>query len=643
MEGWSTAFATPEGRVKLRQYQHEAVERVRAEFTAGHRRVLLVAPTGSGKTVMFAALAASHAAAGRRVIVVAHRRELLTQAAGKLRASGIRDVGIHRGRANSTNPDAPVQVVAIQALRSGAFPADLVIVDEAHHTPAESYKKLLDLYPDAEHLGATATPWWGAGKGLGDYFQAAVVATTVRELTDAGYLARVRMFTHPHTLRDLNLRGVKQSGGDYDITAVSARVDRPALLGDMVEHWQSHAGGARTLAFAASVEHSKHIVERFRAAGIAAEHLDGKTPDDERAAILARLASGETRIVSNYNVLTEGFDAPAVGCVILARPTKRAGVYLQAVGRGMRVDGENTSVVVLDHAGGCITHGLPDEERAVRLDVVETERGGGVPVRRCPCCGLCVPLGTLECPECAETLRGAVPTEEPSGALVEVLADDEYAVTAHGKTQSAVQWSRETGLSYHMIRRRILSGESGEDVLRAPDRAKRVLTFNGETRSAKGWASHLRMSATTIASRMARGLPAEVVLHVGPLLQRAPVAPVARRVKLITISGRSMTADEWARESGLKPDTIRRRLANGVAGASLLAPLDTSRKGQTLTVGGVTRSVSEWARVTGIPRKTINQRIKAGWSPESCVSRILSPKERGARGAAAYRAQRAER
>lgn len=438
--------------MELRDYQASAVKEALASLARGGS-VLLIAPTGSGKTVMFAAVVARYVARRRRVLVVAHRRELLTQAHDKLAAAGVAS-HVHRARKAPIPRGARVVVASVQTL-GGALPPGfapaLVVVDEAHHLPADSFRAVVDAAAGAHVLGATATPWWQSEKPLDEHFGAVVRAPAIRDLTAAGHLARVRMFTHPHTLRDLDLRGVRTEAGDYAVGAVSERVDRPALLGDMVEHWKTHARGARTLAFAASVEHSRHIVARFLAAGVAADHLDGKTPDDERRAILARLESGATRVVSNYNVLSEGFDAPAVGCVILARPTRRVGVYLQCVGRGMRPGGEFPDVVVLDHAGLCLAFGLPDEER----DIVEPQRRGNgkPPVRRCPSCGLWVPVAAMECSECSERMRSSAPTEEPQGALVEVMCGLPQEMRMfRGELRTAGEVSSATGVPCGVVR-----------------------------------------------------------------------------------------------------------------------------------------------------------------------------------------------
>lgn len=498
--------------VSLRPYQDEAIAQIETQVTGGHRRVLLTAPTGSGKTVMFAALAATYHARGLKVLVVAHRKELIDQAVKKLRASGIDSVGVYRGVEGSFNRHAAVQVASIQALKPGLIEADLVIVDEAHHSPADSYARLLELYPDAVHIGATATPWWGDSKGLGDYFQTIVIAATVRELIDAGYLAKIRVFTHPHTLSDLDLRGIKTMAGDYAIGSVSECMSKPKLLGNIVDHWSRHAQGMRTLCFASSVEHSQLIVARFVEVGVAAEHVDGKTPDDERDAILGRLRSGETLIVSNFNVLTEGFDAPEVGCIILARPTKRVGVYLQAVGRGFRPSDLKENVTVLDHAGSCLMHGLPDADRVVTLSGLEkaaATKTGLAPIRYCPKCGFMVSSGIKTCPECRVMLRGEVETEEPTGVLVEAISDGVRGtlLTLNGRTMTVAAWSRELGINELTIHARIRRGSSDAECL-VPARKidpEMFLTVDGRAQSLGDWSRETKVARNTIRRRLELG------------------------------------------------------------------------------------------------------------------------------------------
>ena len=409
------------GEICLRQYQLAAAHEIQTRILHGARRILVVAPTGSGKTVLFAHLATQARGSGLRVLIVAHRRELIHQAYAKLLAYGLdeADVGVVMASDPRRRPAAGIQVASVDTLRYRARPkADLVIIDECHRATAKSYRELTDAYPAAVHLGFTATPYRSDGRGLGEVYEDIVVAASIGSLIAEGYLVQPRVFTVP-TLPDLSK--VRVRGGDYDERALAGAVNTTSLVGDLVEHWRSHANGVRTVAFAVSVEHSRHIADRFRAAGIASDHLDGATHVAERDAILARLAAGTTRVVANCNCLSEGFDLPSVKCAILARPTKSAGLYLQQAGRILRPF-EDVTAVVLDHAGAAAVHGLPQDEREFSLDGVT--RGGAnrdAPSRTCPECYAVLPSATQTCPECGFGFpaKELVP-EENEGTLVEL-------------------------------------------------------------------------------------------------------------------------------------------------------------------------------------------------------------------------------
>jgi superfamily II DNA or RNA helicase len=238
---------------------------------------------------------------------------------------------------------------------------------------------------------------------------------------DAGYLVRPRIFTSDVAP---DLKGITVRAGDYAPGELAAACDRPTLVGDIVAHYQRHGGGQRAVVFAAGVEHSRHLTEAFRAAGIAAEHLDGKTPAEERDAILTRLREGSTRVVSNVGVLTEGWDEPLVGVVILARPTKSVALMLQMAGRGLR-PAEGKSAVLLDHAGCVAAHGAPQDPREWSL-AGKAKRagatGGASPLKRCPECGRMVERTEPVCPECGYEWPAAEcrPLEQVEGDLREI-------------------------------------------------------------------------------------------------------------------------------------------------------------------------------------------------------------------------------
>lgn len=435
--------------IQLREYQLRAVDRVREAIAQLVSFVLFVLPTGGGKTVVAAYIIRCAIERGSRVLFVAHRRELIRQTFCKLLRSGIpvHEIGIVMAGVSTARPHeagpcdlslkddelwkyarrrpaARVQVASIDTLRRAPKPeADLVIVDEAHRALAASYKLLREWYAKAVHLGLTATPVRGDGAPLGSEYQALIEVASIRELIDWGFLVEPKAWTVPAgSLPDL--RKVKVTAGDYKLDDLDKACNQGALVGDIVDHWQRRGGGQRTVCFAVSIEHSKTIVERFRAAGIAAEHLDGETPTEDRDAILARLERGETRVVSNCNVLCEGWDMPSVKTLILARPTKSLGLCLQMAGRILR-PWEGVGAVILDHAGCMIEHGLPQDAGDWSLEKKQAKRRGaredGAKVCPNPDCLTVIDLGMRVCPECGAELpfRERKPPEESAGELVE--------------------------------------------------------------------------------------------------------------------------------------------------------------------------------------------------------------------------------
>jgi DNA repair protein RadD len=271
-----------------------------------------VAPTASGKTVVAAELIKRYTERYRPVVVLAHRKEIITQTAKKLHRCGVPHGIIKAGF--SPRPMERVQVASVQtlwvrAMRSNSItlpPADLLIVDECHHATAWTWRKLIEAYPDAVLIGLTATPCRGDGRGLGGIFKVMIQCPQVAELITGGYLVKSRVYA-PITP---NLRGVHIRHGDYVEDELAARMDNAKLIGDIVTHWHKFGERRRTVAFAVNVAHSLHLRNEFVKAGVRAEHLDGETPDDERDAIIARLGTGETEVVANCMVLTEASTAP---------------------------------------------------------------------------------------------------------------------------------------------------------------------------------------------------------------------------------------------------------------------------------------------------------------------------------------------
>lgn len=349
--------------IALRPYQHDVLGDVGQVIAAGKRRIIVVAPTGAGKTVIGAEIINTAVSSGQRVLVVAHTREIIRQTSRKLFDNGIDHGIIAAGLV--AHPGEPVQVASVQTLSARALrgnrmqlpPADLLIVDECHHSPARTYRKIIDAYPQAVLIGLTATPCRGDGRGLGGIFDAIVECPQVAELIAQKFLVKTRVYAPT----DPDLSGIATRTGDYVEEQLAERMDRANLVGDIIAHWHKHGERRKTVCFAVNVAHSIHLRDEFIKSGVRAAHLDGSIPKPDRDAVLGQLASGELELITNCMVLTEGWDMPEVSCCILARPTRKMGLYRQMVGRVLRPAPGKVNAIVLDHSGAVFRHGFVED------------------------------------------------------------------------------------------------------------------------------------------------------------------------------------------------------------------------------------------------------------------------------------------
>ena len=340
--------------LSLRPYQHEAVDAVQAAVDRGVKRPMVVLPTGCGKTVLFAALIARR---GGSALVLAHRDELLRQAAEKIAiADPTLALGVGFVAAQRDDVGSPVVVGSVQTLaranRLARLPKqfDTVVVDEAHHASARSYRRILEyLSPSPLILGVTATPARADGKQLGDVWQEIVYQRGIAEMIRAGYLADIRGVRVG--LEHVKLDEVEQSGGDFDADALGKVLEQASAPLHVLTAYRQHATGRKAIVFVPTVALAHRMATVFREAGIRAEALDGKTPWEQRRAILARLHTGETRVVANVAVLGEGVDVPSVDAVILATPTRSQVKYTQCLGRGLRTFPGKEDCLVIDVVG----------------------------------------------------------------------------------------------------------------------------------------------------------------------------------------------------------------------------------------------------------------------------------------------------
>ena len=413
--------------VTLRPYQDNAVNAVRESFRAGNRRVLLVAPTGSGKTVIFSYMAARLAEQQRCIAIVVHRDELVQQVSASLWRFGVRHGIIAAG--HSETSDA-VQVCSVFTLarrldRPGfreRYPFAFIIFDEAHHISAGSWGKVAAAWERAYYLGVTATPARLDGKGLKPSFDALVLGPSARQRTDDGYLVPAVVYAPP---TNLDVSKLHTRAGDFDKGELGVALDKRQIYGSAVEHYRKLADGKPAVAFCASIQHAEHTADAFNAAGIPARPIDGKLNKTDRRARIEDLSKGRIQVLTSCDLISEGFDCPAITAAILLRPTKSLALYLQQVGRALRTLEGKERAIILDHVGNVIRHGMPDEERewmltddiAVKKKSAAAERVQGY--KPCLECYALMPSNAQVCTLCGAAFPAPKQLKEVAGELVE--------------------------------------------------------------------------------------------------------------------------------------------------------------------------------------------------------------------------------
>ncbi|UJA19790.1 DEAD/DEAH box helicase [Thermoleophilia bacterium SCSIO 60948] len=339
--------------MKLRPYQQEAIDAIERALARGISRSLIALPTGSGKTVVFSHLIKKR---GGKALILAHRDELLQQAKDKLTTVAPElagSVGLVKGRSDEI--DADIVIASVQTLarrpRLARLPRrfDTVIVDEAHHAAANTYRRILGhVEPSPLVAGFTATPERSDKRRLSSVFGEIVYAKSIEEMIRSGYLCDLQGI---RVGVDVDLDQVKQSRGDFQADDLGRALSASGTPREVLQAFKEHASERRTVIFCPTVALAHEMADTFRADGIAAGSVDGKTPIDERRATLAALGSGEVQVVTNVGVLTEGFDEPSISCVIMAAPTRSRVKYVQVVGRGLRLYPGKDDCLVLDVAG----------------------------------------------------------------------------------------------------------------------------------------------------------------------------------------------------------------------------------------------------------------------------------------------------
>jgi DNA repair protein RadD len=393
--------------IALRKYQLDAIDDLRTKIRIGCQRLVLISPCGSGKTCMFSHMIAKGVDKGSRSLVIVHRRELVDQTLDKLQQFGVQ-AGVLMGNDRRRDDWLPVQIASIQTLsrRLDRLPqAQFIILDECHRAMAPSYDKVLDHYPKAIIVGATATPFRTDKLGLKDKFQDCVIAATPAQLIEEGYLVNYEAFAYDSP----DLHKIPIVAGDFEKNALGLACNTKILVGSVVREYAAHALGRRAIVFAVNIVHSERLRDEFLAAGIPAAHVDCDTPKQERTETLRNFAAGQIHVLVSVGIFTEGWDCPAAEVCILARPTKSIALWIQMLGRVLRPSPETGKRKALfhDHSGGFLRLGFVDDDRDYSLTATP-ERV--VDAHTCPACFAIFSRTKLgHCPNCNELI--AVPEE----------------------------------------------------------------------------------------------------------------------------------------------------------------------------------------------------------------------------------------
>jgi len=340
--------------ISLRPYQTEAVNGLRDSFKKGNRKVILMLPTGAGKTRIAASIIKSVIENGKKSLFICDRVVLIEQTLKAFEAFDI-PCGVVQAQHEKHEPHQPLQICSIQTLKNRSTPhADLILVDEVH-TVYKYQNELMAEWDNVRFVGLTATPFT---KGLGKNWDDLVVGVRTQELIDLKYLSPFDIYGAPK----INLKDVKKQAGDYNQKQLGEAVNKTIIVGNIIKNWTRRGEGRQTICFAVNIAHSKHIVEQFLSVGIKAEHIDCFTKTEEREQIYKDFTERKITILSSVDILSKGFDEPQVSCLIMSRPTKSLTVYIQQFGRVLRTYPGKKDAIVLDHGNNFDEHGSPTDQ-----------------------------------------------------------------------------------------------------------------------------------------------------------------------------------------------------------------------------------------------------------------------------------------
>lgn len=415
--------------ITLRDYQFDIKGRVRDAFGRGRRKVLMVLPTGGGKTIVFSDIAYDVAERSKYVLVLAHRIELLEQCGNKLYANGLTFGFLNPKYTPDRNAHIQVGTMqtVIKRLKQLGITPDLIIIDEAHRSLSKTYQDICNHFNKALVLGVTATPIRGDGLPLGTFYEEMVVGPSMKYLIERGALVQPIIYG---STEEIDLKGVDTTGnGDFNMKKLDKKMNTPGVTGDAVAHYKSICPHMPAVAFCVSIDHAKNTAEDFNAAGFKFRHIDGSMDGREREYILEQVRLREIDGITSVDLVSEGFDAPILQCGIMLRPTKSEGLYIQQGGRILRTYPGKEFGIILDHANLWMMHEPLTEDREWTLDVEEYKKRKrerlerGVKMKQCPKC-YHVHEPAPVCPKCKHVyvVAGRTPAQF-DGQLTEITEE----------------------------------------------------------------------------------------------------------------------------------------------------------------------------------------------------------------------------
>lgn len=372
--------------MELRPYQKEAVHAIRNEWMSGHHKTLLVLPTGTGKTIVFSKVVEEETQDGSKALILAHRGELIDQASEKLMETSGLDSALEKAESSSIGSKKRITVASVQSLsqekRLTSFAKDYfktIVVDEAHHTMSDTYQRILSHFDGANVLGVTATPDRSDQKSLGKYFDSKAYEYSLHQAIKEGYLCPVKAQMIP---LELDIHNVGVANGDYAVGEIGSALE--PYLNQIALEMLNYCKGRKTVVFLPLVKTSQKFCELLNLHGIRAAEVNGNSADRDK--ILADFEAGEYEVLCNSMLLTEGWDCPAVDCLVILRPTKIRSLYQQMVGRGMRLAPNKKELLLLDFLWMTERHDLcrpsalisKDAELAKRIDQKMMDKQSGI-------------------------------------------------------------------------------------------------------------------------------------------------------------------------------------------------------------------------------------------------------------------------